>query len=926
MAIATIERLTAESTSQGIVMVAAPVLTWTVSCADATWGQHAAEIEWASQSRSESVLVDGDMTVAVRWPFAPLHSGERGTLRVRIQGKDGSWSQWSNRQRLQCGVRDGWPAARISHPKPDREQCPIALRRQVGVREGLVSAVLTASAYGAFQAYVDGKPVDDERMKPGWTTYGRRDVYVTTDVTALLGTGGHELTVDLAGAWFTEHYGFNGFVRQVYGSQPSFTGVLRLEYEDGSVDEIATDASWEAASDGPIVTSELYAGEVHDARRCAADWLPVAVADVEIAPVPRTAPAVRAVQELAPLEILQTPNGHTVLDFGQNLVGHVRLKVSGPAGTAITLQHAEVMENGELGIRPLRRAKATDIYTLEGEAAEQWEPKFTFHGFRYVQVDGWPGELAPDSITAIAVGSDLRRTGTFDSSHPLLNQLHQNVVWSMRGNFLSIPTDCPQRDERMGWTGDTQVFAPTASFLFDTYEFLSSWLEDLAIEQTDDGAVPFVVPDVLASAETGTAAWGDAATLIPWTLYDRFGNKKVLSQQFPSMRSWVDWVAARAGENLLWEGDFQFADWLDPMAPRERPAAARTSKDLVATAHFYRSAYAVARSAEVLGDDESARRYDDLATRVRTAWLDAYATPAGRLMSDTPTAYALAIAFNIVDDARRGRMGTRLAELVEESGYRIATGFVGTPLITDALTDTGHGATAGRLLLNDECPSWLYPVTMGATTIWERWDSMLPDGSVNPGDMTSFNHYALGAVADWMHRRLAGLAPGAPGYRRMITAPLVVEGIDWAQASYESGYGTHRAGWERVGGDEVRVWVDVPLQTSATVRLPGSDDGIEVGPGRHEWTTALAAVAQASIDREFTTSTPLIEIRRDEPTYRAVRSSIEDAIGDSAAQDFVDATTWTSGGTFLAERALLPTGVYDAVDSALAALRQASEE
>ncbi|WP_228374282.1 alpha-L-rhamnosidase [Demequina phytophila] len=902
-----------------IVMTRTPRLSWATSTDAAGWIQGAAEVRWVSSRGSLIRELVGPASAQVPWPFSPLEANDAGTLEVRVRSTESGWSPWSEPVAIGCGVRDGWPATWIAHPGPRTEQCPVRLRRTVEVREGLVNAMLHATAHGVYQAYVDGVAVDDERLKPGWTTYGERDTYAATDVTALLTDGARTLTVDLAAGWFAEKYGWGGLEKCMYGSdQPRFSAVLTLEYADGTVEEVVTDGSWDVTDEGPVIASGIYAGEHVDARKeNPTTWVPAASSPVEVAPVPRTSPPVRATQELAAVEVIRTPSGATVLDFGQNLVGHLRIRVSGPAGTTVTLRHAEVLENGELALRTLRRAAATDRYTLAGDREEVWEPRFTFHGFRYAQLDGWPGTLDPANVTAVVVGSDMRRSGTFESSHALLDRLHENVVWSMRGNFLSIPTDCPQRDERLGWTGDIQVFAPTASFLYDSDAFLASWLEDLAIEQTEDGSVPFVVPDILESAEIGTAAWGDAATLVPWTLYQRFGDRDTLARQFTSMRRWVDWMAGRAGEKLLWQGDFQFADWLDPTAPPERPVEAKADRDLIATAYFYRSAAVVAEAARVLGDDASAETYGALASRIRGAFHGEYVTPSGRLMSDAQSSYAVAIGFGVVDDARRQAMGDRLAELVERAGYRISTGFVGTPLIADALTDTGHADVAGRLVLNDENPSWLYPVTMGATTIWERWDSMLEDGSVNPGEMTSFNHYALGAIADWLHRRVAGLAPAEPGYRSLEVRPVILDGLDRARSTFESAYGTHEAGWERVG-DVVRVTVVVPPNTSAAVTLPGSDEPVTVGSGHHEW-MAPAPAASAPL-RRFTVDTPLIEIRRSDIAYAAIRRALVSTLGPDGTSEFLRSVQWGPRGTFRKQALVMPPGVVDVIGKALAEL------
>jgi len=409
------------------------------------------------------------------------------------------------------------------------------------------------------------------------------------------------------------------------------------------------------------------------------------------------------------------------------------------------------------------------------------------------------------------------------------------VVWSMRGNFLDVPTDCPQRDERLGWTGDIQVFSPTASYLYDVSGFLQSWLKDLAAEQQKaNGSVPPVIPNILGSTFGGAAAWADAATVVPWVLYQRFGDVQILADQFESMCAWVDHIAAVAGERRLWDSGFQFGDWLDPTAPPDKPAQARTDKAIVASAYFVHSADLVVKAAQVLGRAEAQKKYQTLAAEARAAFVREYVTASGRIMSDAETAYTLALVFDLLPTAeQRQRAGDRLSELVRESGYHIRTGFIGTPIICDALCSTGHYVAAYRLLLQQECPSWLYPVTMGATTIWERWDSMLPDGSINPGEMTSFNHYALGAVADWMHRTIGGLTPLEPGYRRMAICPRPGGGLTHAKAQHNTPYGLAEAAW-KVQGGVFELQATIPPNTTALVSLPNGEQHA-VGSGMWSW-------------------------------------------------------------------------------------------
>ena len=619
-------------------------------------------------------------------------------------------------------------------------------------------------------------------------------------------------------------------------------------------------------------------------------------------------PPVRVTDVLPAVSVTASPSGKTLVDFGQNVVGWVRLRVRGrSAGDEVVVRHAEVLEAAELGVRPLRTAKATDSYVLAGGDEVVLEPPLTFHGFRYAEVSGVPDLDAAD-IEAVVVGSDLTRTGWFDSSHALLNRFHDNVVWGMRGNFVDVPTDCPQRDERLGWTGDIQVFSPTASFLYDSAGFLSSWLKDLAADQQEDGSVPFVVPDILGTPGPAAAAWGDAAAVVPWVIYQRTGDTEVLARQLPSMRGWVDRLAGLAGKDGLWTGGFQFGDWLDPTAPPDAPFAAKADPDVIATAHLVRSAEIVAEAAALVGETDAARHYADLATRTREAFAREYVTGGGRVLSDAQTVYALALEWALLPGAeQRERAGRRLADLVRASGFRISTGFVGTPLIADALTSAGEVDVAYRLLLQTGVPSWLYAVTMGATTVWERWDSMLPDGSINPGEMTSFNHYALGAVADWMHRRVAGLAPAAPGYREIEVRPLPGRALTHASARHLTPYGEASVSWTR-GDGRFRLSVVVPVGTTATVHLPGAPAAERVGHGRHEYEVADPCAGEPALPAGATVR----DVLDHEPTWASVVAAAAEtgvAAGEQAAAEkllrYLDAPA-ADLATALAPRGLVP--------------------
>jgi len=833
-----------------------PQLSWIIETDVKGWVQSGYEIE---EYRTDSKLMDqtgrieSDQSVLIPWPFSQLSSRERVSVRVRVWGKDGTVSGWSNLVSIETGLLSStdWNARFIS---PDWDEDTTKsnptpyLRREFELRTEIKSARLYITSLGLYKAELNGLVVGNHEFSPGWTVYNERLRYQTFDVSALLNDGENAIGAILGDGWFRGRIGFAGGKRNIYGNRLALLAQLEIQYADGSIERIVTDENWRAAT-GPILFSSIYDGETCDARLEHSGWtLPgfddpgwsgvrSVDWDLETLEAP-LGPPVRRIEKLAPVSVSESPSGKTIIDFGQNLVGRLSIKVKGPAGHTVTLRHAEVLENGELSTRPLRFAEATDRYILRGGETETWEPLFTFHGFRYVEVNDWPGELNPNDLNAVVLHSDMERTGWFECSDPLLNKLHQNVVWGMRGNFLDIPTDCPQRDERLGWTGDIQVFTPTASFLYDSSGFLQSWLKDLKVEQRrfGDGVVPPVIPNVLGNSFGAAAAWGDAATVVPWVLYQRFGDVKLLADQFESMCAWVDYVASIAGESCLWDTGFQFGDWLDPTAPPDKPGQARTSKGIVASAYFVHSLDLVTQAAKVLERKDEQKNYQALAAKARAAFAREYITPSGRMMSDSETAYALALVFDLLPTAeQRHRAGKRLDELVRESGYHIRTGFVGTPLICDALCSTGHYVAAYRLLMQQESPSWLYPVTMGATTVWERWDSMLPDGSINPGEMTSFNHYALGAVADWMQRTIGGLTPTEPGYRRMEIRPRPGAGLTHAKVRHITPYGMAACRW-KIGYGKIDLNVMIPPNTTALVTFPGSDLApVEVGSGAWHW-------------------------------------------------------------------------------------------
>ncbi|GAA3146899.1 glycoside hydrolase family 78 protein [Planomonospora alba] len=731
-------------------------------------------------------------------------------------------------------------------------------------------ARLQVTALGIVEPYLNGTRVGDEVLAPGWTSYRHRIQVSTYEVTDLICSGANALGAIVGEGWAAGRLGYEGRNRH-YTDRPALFMRLELTYGDRTV-IVGTDGQWTTAT-GAVLAQSLYDGENYDAR-CEPDgwnlpgfddgaWSPVEPFDWDPATlVHRNAEPIRRIEELAPVEITTSPSGTTIADFGQNLSGWVRLAVTGRAGQTVTIRHAELLTEGELDVATLRTARSTDTYILRGGGQERWEPRFTFHGFRYAEIDG-----PFDEITAVVVHSDMRRTGWLETSDDLLNRLHANAVWSMRGNFVGVPTDCPQRDERLGWTGDLNAFAPTAAFLYDVRGVLGSWLDDLAAEQAEKGYVPWVVPDILSTPSPPTALWSDVAVSLPWTLYQQYGDTEILRRCYDSMAAFIGDVETRLDADGLWSSGFQFGDWLDPDAPADNAAGGKTDRHLVACAYLAKTTREMADTARILGREQDAARFTALADRVREAFRREYVTAHGRVAGETATAYALAICFGLLDPDQEAHAGTRLAALVAKAGYTISTGFAGTPLILPALSRTGHLQEAYLLLTQTACPSFLYPVTQGATTIWERWDAIRPDGSLNPSGMTSLNHYALGAVCHWLHTTVGGLSAIEPGYRRMRIAPQPGGGLTHATLTHSTVHGEVRIGW-RITGTRMDVEVTIPEGTEAVVELPLGDQVIEITGGDHRWRYDLP---EGSGSREaYTMDTPLRTLAADPAVWHAL--------------------------------------------------------
>lgn len=696
--------------------------------------------------------------------------------------------------------------------------CPL-FRKEFTPHKPVRRATLYASALGNYDLFLNGRRVADEYFNPGWTDYNIRVYYNTYDVTGLVRQDGpNAIGAVLAAGWYAGAIGWKAD-RFIYGARPRLFVQLELEAEDGSIQTIATDQSWKTAW-GPYLEGEFLAGETYDARKELpgwnapgfddSAWRPVAVTErIEARFQPPPAPPVRQTGQLRPKKITEQRPGVYVFDLGQNFAGFVRLKARGPAGTKIVLRFAEMLNpDGSIYTTNLRGARATDTYILRGQGEEVWQPRFTFHGFRYVEVSGYPGRPTEESITGIAINSDTPLVGSFECSSAMVNQLFSNIVWTQRANFISIPTDCPQRDERLGWTGDAQVFCRAATYNADVASFFTKWLVDLEDAQRPDGGVTDVAPFVL-NLGRGTAAWADAGTICPWTIYWVYGDKRLLERHYGMMVRLVEFDRAHS-KRLLRPAE-GYGDWLSIKAD--------TPKDVIGTAFFAYSTRLTAEAARVLGRTQDAEKYEALFDQIKEAFNKAYVAPDGRIKGNTQTCYAMALYFDLLPEPLRRQAVRHLLEEIASRDYHLSTGFVGTSMLMPVLTATGHHPVACRLLLSDTFPSWGYSIKHGATSIWERWDGWTAEKGFQDPGMNSFAHYSFGAVGRWMFQSLAGIDTDGPGFKRLMIRPEPCTGLSWVKASYRCLHGLIATEWRSEGG-KFAFSVTVPANTVATVSIP----------------------------------------------------------------------------------------------------------
>jgi len=765
-----------------------------------------------------------DQSIFVAYCGSPLHYAAVYSWRVRVCVND-AWSEWSDYAAFETAL-EKWQAPFIQADDAPGESCAKIFRREITLRKPVQSARVYATALGLYDLQINGRAVTDTCFNPGWSAYQKRVLYQTFDPTPYLSNGKNTLEATVAPGWYKGDLGFVQS-RNLYGDKMAFAAQIDITYTDGSAETILTDESWQFA-DSPIVYTEIYHGETYDARReNPTHWQPATLMPAPAFAVePFDGVPVRRQEVFAPIAFFTTPKGERVLDFGQNLTGWVAFHVSGNAGDQVILRHAEALDSeGNFYTDNLRHARCTDTYILGGGSEKIYQPRFTFHGFRYVALDAYPGDIDPARFEAVALYSDMEKTGDFECSEPLINQLQKNITWGLRGNFLDIPTDCPQRDERMGWTGDAQVFIPTAAYLYDVRVFFKKWLRDLALEQYPDGGVPYVVPDIIRldpklDFEHSSCGWGDAAVIVPWALYQAYGDARLLANQYASMRGWVEYIRARANNNL-WNTGYHYADWV-ALDAKEGSCHGATPTDLCATAYYAYSTSLLAKAAAALGNDADAVKYRSLHADIVQAYQQEFFTPTGRLAAHTQTAHILSLVFDLTPDAFISRTIGTLVQLIADNGGHLVTGFLGTPHFCHALSQNNRLAEAYALLQREEYPSWLYQVKAGATTIWEHMDGIKPDGTLWSAEMNSFNHYAYGAIGDWLYTVVAGITPTEPGYKRIKIAPQPGGTLTHARATLRTPYGTLESAWE-IKDEKFSLRVIIPPNTTAEVRLPNGE-------------------------------------------------------------------------------------------------------
>jgi alpha-L-rhamnosidase len=804
----------------------------------------------------DSGRVESPASADIAYAGRPLARGGRYAWQVRVWDEKSAVSPWSAAARFEAELdpASGWRGAWISPRRVRQSVAPPAqagppdpvamalspapcLRRAFTVGRPVASARLYVTALGLYEARLNGHRVGDAVLTPGWTDYRKRILYQAYDVTGLLGPGENVIAAILADGWYAGFVGFDAKRAGAhYGTSPELLAQLVIVFRDGTSEWVVTDEHWQAGS-GAIQHADLLMGERHDLRLephgwdapgfDAAGWRPVACRKRDSRPlVADPGPPIRVIEDLEPVTITRDAQERQIIDFGQNLTGWVRISVDGPAGVAVRVRHAEVLAgDGSIYTENLRTARQADEFTTSG-GPEVLEPRFTQHGFRYAEVTGYPGGLDPADVTARVVHSDIPATGSFDCAEPWLGRLFRNIDWGQRGNFISVPTDCPQRDERLGWLGDAQIFARTACYNRDVAAFFGKWLDDVADAQLPSGAFPDIAPR-LSRSGTGAPAWADAGVIVPWTVWKMYGDRGILQRHFGAMTAWMDFLE-QANPDYLRARELgnSYNDWL-------APGDDDTPHELLATAYWAHDAALMAEIADATRRPDDAAGYRALHSKIAAAFTDAFVAGDGRVASGTQTAYVLGLHMRLIPEELRAAAAGHLAAAIRAADWHLTTGFVGVGYVLPVLSATGHTAVAYRLLAQRSRPSWRYMAEHGATTIWERWDGWTEERGFQSPWMNSFNHYALGSAGEWLYRFVLGIdqEAGTAGFGRLLLRPHPGGGLRWARGSYRSVRGLIRSGWER-DGERFTFRVQVPPNATASVRIPSADAaGVRDGAG-----------------------------------------------------------------------------------------------
>lgn len=888
-----------------------PRISWRFADVAPNFGQTEYELEVTRSRHSEPVSISTTSVVSdesnlVPWPQpeAPLTSRETCSVRVRAWGySQSNPTPWSEPAVLEVGLLhpEDWTSNVISAPwasaNPDIPQPEALFRKEFSIPKKSCSARLYITALGVYELEVNGTRVGDYFLGPGWTSYQGQLQYQTYDVKELLAPKANCLAVRVAGGWYKGRLLFSGGRQNIWGSRTALLAQLEVRAHDGTTYTMGTDGTWRVTQ-GPIRQAELYDGEVYDARAEIPDWSRLGLKEkgnweaVEVLPplraekqlVSGSKPVARPLETIKPIQILRTPSTKLALDFGQIVVGSLRVRnIRAPAGHSIVLQHAEVLKDGELSLQPLRTCKARDIYRCKGNTnGETYEPRFTFHRFRYAQIDGWADDAQLcQSVEAVVCGTDMEEVGDFSCSDPKVSQLFSNIRESMKGNM-----SYPQRDERLRRIGELALFASTATLVYDCFGTIKDWLRNLTFDQQQrEGLPPIRSPDIDLDAPWPCVIWHNLTVLAPWALWEETKDVMILEQQYQSMCTWIAAIPEDMRRHRhLWDPVLlQFAvrdtitpsakaeapfsrlnrdrgpitdplqDCLNPNEPSTEPQKALTDPALIGDAFLIKSLTVMSQAATILGHREDAEQFHARITKARIEFAGEYVTPSGRLVSDSQTAYALAICFELVSPQQAIVAGNRLAEIVQANRFRIETGLAGIPFIYEALARTGHVDTAYQILLNDPCPSWLYPITTGATNIWERWDSIRAYDSPNPREMTSFNHYVQGGVCKFLFERLAGLQRVSAGWRRSRVHPLLGGGFKSASASHITAYGIVSCCWslfEEEGDPKHMAFnldVVVPPTTTMEVVIPIVEGNIVRVVGSGHWSFSSVVRKEAVV-------------------------------------------------------------------------------